>query len=227
MGAGASIAKLKNNQTTSYQVRKFVECFSGLAERGKAARAARVYAWRSLDNNGNGYVSLAETGAWIKQVLLDYMPWDPDFCDAQYEKFYPSYIRSFKDAADAGKDREIPGIDASTDDYMQKGEFRIFTAYLCGYAVMYDAFHKIDSTDGDEERKFSKENWDAGFGDFVGSPVAALSACATSPALAEIAYGEMDADGKGAVLLIEFCAWCKAKEIAMQTDLGKLLALGD
>ena len=231
MGNGASVKvhmdRLKRNQTTSYEVRKFVECFAGYCSKDKTSRALRGPAWRSIDNNGNGYVSLAEAGAWIKQTLLDYMPWNPDFCDALYEKFYPSYIRSFKDAADAGKDREIPGVDASTDDYLQKGEFRIFCAYLCAYAVMYDAFNKIDCVDGDEERKFEKAAWDAAYSSFVGSPLVALNACATSPSLAEAAYSEMDADGKGAVLLIEFCSWIKNKEIQMGTELGNTLNLGD
>lgn len=231
MGNGASVKvqmdRLKANNTTSYEVRKFCECFSGYCGKDKTSRALRGPGWRSIDYNGNGYVSLAETGNWVKATLLDYMPWKPDFCESLYEKFYPSYIRSFKDAADAGKDRPIAGMEATSDDYLQKGEFRIFCAYLCAYAVMFDAFYKIDCVDGDEERKFEKPAWDAQYSAFVGSPLVALNACATSPALAEAAYSEMDADGKGAVLLIEFCSWIKSKEVMMQTDLGKTLDLGD
>ena len=34
-----------------------------------------------------------------------------------------------------------------------------------------------------------------------------------------------DVPSKGAVLLVEFCEWIKMKEIQMNTDFGKVLAL--
>ena len=33
---------------------------------------------------------------------------------------------------------------ATADDYVSKGEFRLFCAYLCIYGTMFDAFAKID-----------------------------------------------------------------------------------
>merc|ERR1740117_2644372 len=80
-----------------------------------------------LDNNGNGYVSLAETGKWIKDSLTNFLE-NADKALIVYKSFYPSYIRAFKDAG------------ASTDDYVQKSEFRLLCAYLCLYGIMFDHF---------------------------------------------------------------------------------------
>jgi hypothetical protein len=67
-----------------------------------------------------------------------------------YRLFYPCFIRAFSDAADAGVDRKIKGMSKGTneDDYIQKGEFRLFTSYLCIYALMLDTFNVLDGSRG-------------------------------------------------------------------------------
>merc|ERR1740130_757278 len=82
-----------------------------------------------LDKNGNGYVSLAETGGWIKDTLTAYLE-DPPQANLIYKSFYPSYIRAFKDAADASKDKGIKGSSASTDDYVQS-QSSAFCVHTC------------------------------------------------------------------------------------------------
>merc|ERR1712224_402765 len=62
-----------------------------------------------------------------------------------YKLFYPVYIRAFLDAADIGKNKKVRVTKtATTDDYVQRGEFRFLNVYLCIYALMYDAFAKVD-----------------------------------------------------------------------------------
>merc|ERR1740117_1500968 len=176
-----------------------------------------------LDNNGNGYVSLAETGKWIKDSLTNFLE-NADKALIVYKSFYPSYIRAFKDAA------------ASTDDYVQKKEFRLLCAYLCLYGIMFDHFVRIDGfgagkgTDGvgiedkSDDRRMSEAEWNSARKDFKMSPFISLKVAARKKTGAGI-FKEMDADGKGMVLLNEFCAYIKEGEIEMETPFGKLLAV--
>ena len=146
--------------------------------------------------------------------------------------------RAFKDAADCGLKKDIKGASsADTDDYVQRGEFRVLCAYLCLYAVMFDAFSLIDGyvpgvdkednegVGADDDRKVSPKEWADAFKKLAGSPFVALKMCAASKEMADAAFEEMDLDRKGAVLLVEFCEWIKMKEIDMSTSFGKVLAL--
>ena len=80
-------------------------------------------------NNHAAYVSLAESEKWIKETLIGSLE-DVEKGTALFKRFRPSFIRAFNDAADLGKDRKITNS-ASTDDYVQQHEFRVFNAYLC------------------------------------------------------------------------------------------------
>merc|ERR1712164_85972 len=80
---------------------------------------------------------------------------------ALYKRFYPCYIRSFLYAADIGKNKAVRGTaTATTDDYVQRSEFRFLNVYLCIYALMYDAFSVVDGgTKGrtkDDDRRITK-----------------------------------------------------------------------
>lgn len=220
---------------------KFCECFEQLADKSKRAKANRVQAWMALDNNHNGYVSLAETGKWIKDTLINYTH-SRVSGEVLYKTFYPSYIRAFKDAADAGRERDITDK-ADTDDYVQQFEFRLLCAYLCIYAIMFDHFAKIDGGsksvgyDGvgiegaDDDRRISRKEWDKARKQFKRSPFVSLrmvarksKRCRKQDAkISDAIFDEMDADGKGMVLLAEFCNWIKEGEIELGTQYGKVL----
>jgi hypothetical protein len=108
--------------------------------------------------------------------------------------YRPCYIRAFKgtavvdlhlfvdfsayvlhlDAADILENKRIQGTSsATTDDYIQRGEFRMLNAYLCIYARMYDAFSMLDggskgrttrpSERNDEDRRISLKEWKTRF----------------------------------------------------------------
>lgn len=211
-----------SDKTDSEQVRASTE-----------AKKLRSQAWRCLDNNGNGHVSLAETGKWIQDTLINHLG-NKDEGIRIYKAFYASYIRAFLDAADYGVDKKVAGTKtATTDDYVQRNEFRLLVAYLCIYATMFDAFAKVDGggegTTKDDDRRISADEWNKALatGAFKGSPLTGLTQAQSRPELGAAIFAEMDSDGKGMVLLKEFCEYCEKKEAKAQTDMGKLLRAGE
>lgn len=231
MGSASSIVdKIENDQSCSKDCITFLECFEGLIGTDKKSKAARVQGWRALDNNGNGHVSLAETGKWIQDSLINYTE-SKETGTRIYKAFYRSYIRAFKDAADASADKAIKGgkKKLSTDDYVQKVEFRLLNAYLCIYAMMFDHFSLLDGGTGgidkNDDRKISPDELKKGAGKFKKSPFVATKILALGKESLDTAFKQMDADGKGAVLLVEFCNWVKAAEIELDTPFGKLLII--
>jgi hypothetical protein len=241
MGAGAST---QAPECGSANLKVFVDCFNDMAVPGDGARAARVHAWQGADPNGNGQCSLAEIDGWIQKTLINYkislVPEGGDIEEAKkqaddiWKCYRPSYIRAFNDAKDIGKDKAIKGIKATEDDYVNKSEFRLLNAYLCIYATMFDAFSLVDgkqgaaataggNTDAEDDRRISKEEWAGSFEKVKAYGFVGLSQV-TDP---EAAFKEMDADGKGMVLLGEWCRWIEQKEQAAGTEWGKMLAAGD
>ena len=86
--------------------------------------------WKGFDNNGNGYVSLAETEKGIRDVIkLD------NLFDAK-----PAIMRAFQFAKDA-----LPGKSKYGADYIEKKEFRIFLVALRQRFEYFQAFKRIDS----------------------------------------------------------------------------------
>ena len=122
----------------------FVTCFERFGNLDEAGHELRGRTWKSIDVNGNKHVSLAEATLWIKTALMQFTH-NKDTTDLLYRTFYPSFIRSFKDAADIGGSKKVAGVKGS-DDSLEIGEFRAFTVFLCLYALMFDAFRFIDGS---------------------------------------------------------------------------------
>lgn len=242
MGAAASIKS--GNTWASADAQKFVAPFLPLtigkpklnddtAKKVSAqAKQSRNDAWRKLDNNGNGHVSLAETGKWIQDWLIGYYK-NKEEGVRLYKAFYASYIRAFLDAADWGKDKKVKGTKtATTDDYVQRNEFRLLIAYLCIYAVMWDTFSTIDGgSEGatkDDDRRMSLEEFKAAVeknkANWGQHPLIGIrEAIKGGQDDADDVFKQMDADGKGMVLLKEFCSYLEKAEIANKSELGTLL----
>merc|ERR1719371_77102 len=147
-----------------------------------------------------------------------------------YKLFYPCYIRAFLDAADIGKNGKVGGTKTATkDDYVQRHEFRFLCCYLCIYSLMYDAFSVVDGGGAeitkDDDRRISLAELKAACKKFSGHPLvgAAQLGMPDTYGNAESVFMEMDADGKGMVLLNEWCAWLEKKEVENKTKLGSLL----
>jgi len=189
-----------------------------------ASKQLRSDAWKLADPNGNGQCSLAELDGFIKQHLLN------KGCDESvWKAFRPSYIRAFTDARDIGEDKKLGGSTATADDYVQARTFRVFLSYVVVYAEMYDAFALVDGggegVSKDDDRKISPEELKAGVDKLKGFSFACFQNL--DAAKADEIFKDMDADGKGAVMLIEWCRWIEQNEQKLGTETGKLLAIGD
>lgn len=229
MGAASSVAKLPAD---AKDLIEFVGYFAPLAEQTPAAKKARQMAWMGLDPNNNGLVSLAEFDGWVQNVLIGGSSLKDKALGEEEGKrlwraFRKSYIRAFNDAKDIGEKKDNKGGKTNTDDYVTKGEFRLLAAYACIYATMFDAFAKIDGgSDGqtaDDDRRIDLDELKASYASVSSYPLVALQ----SDGDVEAIFKAMDLDGKGKVLLIEFCKYCEAAEQEQGTDIGKMLAVGD
>jgi len=230
MGAAASV------QSIAGDLKLFVNCFAPLTGKGDASKAVRKQSWLAVDPNGNGLVSLAEFDGWIKKSLMLNLEPDNDTADRLWKLYRPSYIRAFNDAKDIGKERPVKsttsatGDTITTEDYITKGEFRLANAYLCLYAAMFDAFALLDGgsegTTATDDRRVSLEEFTKGMPAVVAKKYGfvALSEVGDN---AEATFKKIDADGKGMVLLNEWCKWIEKAEQDAGTDYGKMLAAGD
>jgi Ca2+-binding EF-hand superfamily protein len=256
MGAAASVlSTIDEKNGVSDDCTTFISYFLSFCPLNPQGKTLRKAAWRVIDVNGNGYVSLAETGKWIKELLETQMVKEAEPAskgkggktgkqhassaqvkDAQdsskllYKRFYPCYIRAFLDAADIGKNGKVGGTKTATkDDYVQRHEFRFLCCYLCIYALMYDAFSVVDGGGAeitkDDDRRISLAELKKAAGKFAGHPLlgAAQLGMPEKYGNVESVFMEMDADGKGMVLLSEWCAYLEKKEAENATKFGKLL----
>ena len=230
MGAGAS-TKIDKSSSLG----KFIDAFSSMADKSGPAKGARAQAWMGADPNGNGYVSLAELCGWVKKALM--FMYGNDEGDTLYKRYYPSYIRAFNDAKDIDKRKsKVEGVNA--DDYLTRNEFRLCCAYLCLYSMMFDAFSLVDGNqegghDGDEykdahdDRKITLEELKSGYQKVQAAGYGFVGLNELDEAGIESTFKEMDANGKGAVLLKEWCEWIEKKEKSHGTEWGKTLGAGE
>jgi len=253
MGAAASIPNVADLKgCVSEEAKLFISMHLPYTVKNEVGKKLRDEAWKAIDNNGNGHVSLAETGGWIvKSLKANFLAAGKlergtgktsstslkavcedakEKGEALYKLFYPCYIRAFVDAADIGKNKAVRGTaTATTDDYVQRSEFRFLNVYLCIYALMFDGFAKVDGGSAgrtkDDDRRISKAELGAACSKFKGHPLLGLKMLGMPGSYGNLddIFGQMDADGKGMVLLNEWCLWLEKKESEHKTELGVLL----
>jgi hypothetical protein len=140
-------------KSASQELKDFVGCFQPLAHESSEADAKREEGFKLADPNGNGLCSLAELEGFVLATLLASYPRSGKGKEMKepgrdlWTAFRPCYIRAFNDAKDYKADTgaKIKGTKKATDDdFVSKEEFRLFNAYLCVYASMFDAFAKVD-----------------------------------------------------------------------------------
>ena len=219
-GPGASAPSA--GATASGDLARFTGVFQPLAEKTPAGEALRKAGWRAADANGNGLASLAELETFVLKTLVAKFPKVGRGKDVKepgrdlFDAFRPCFIRAYNDAKDfqADSGAVIKGTKKSTaDDYVSKGEFRLFCAYLCIYGTMFDAFAKIDGggagRDAKDDRRVDRAEWLKGYRSVSEHGFVALAGVADDAA-AEALFAKMDSDGAGMVLLGVFCDFLKA-----------------
>lgn len=221
-------------------------CVPKSSANGAESKELRKTAWQALDFNNNGIVSLAETGKWIQERLINF------FCDKDnaafgidkssavllYKRFYPCFIRAFLDAADYGAATKVTqkgggksysNTETTTDDYVQYKEFRLLVTYLAIYACIYEAFGNLDGggkgIDATDDRRISLDEWKTHAATLKGHPLDSLAFTAIQDP--EKSFAAMDADGKGKVLLSEFSTYIEDFEFSLGSRWGKLLNAGE
>jgi hypothetical protein len=186
----------------------------------EAGKVARQTMWRAWDGNGNGMLSLAEVDLCVKRQVGEDL----------WRRYRPSYIRAFTDAADAVPDGKRVASKLTKDDVVTRAEFRLLLSYLRLYATMYEVFAMVDGmgagVDAMDDRKISREEWEAMLGALAAAgkswaPFVALQGATAAD------FDAVDADGRGAVVLSEFCAWVVSAEKAAGTAWGEELSVGD
>jgi len=242
---------LAEDSHTSKDLFLFIFCFQDLCAKPKAAKGGeskklRVSAWQLLDFNGNKIVSLAETGKFVGERLINFyadkdlatMGVGAEAAKLLYKRFYPCFIRAFLDAADFGAATKVTqkgggkvygNTKTTGDDYVQFREFRLLCTYLCVYAAIYEAFGNVDGggkgIDATDDRRISKDEWTTNGQLLKGHPLLSLSISANGDP--SMIFDAMDGDGKGKVLLAEFSTYIEDYEFSLKTRWGKLLNAGE
>lgn len=209
--------------------------FGGLDPDSKAKRDRLYNCW---DLNGNGYLSLAEVDSSIKVSLISDLKSKTEG-ERLWKKYKKSYIRAFVDAADASPQRRSAGYvslpngrrrQVNEDDYVTRREFRLLVCYIGIYATMYELFSLIDGgTEGvtvEDDNRICKSEWD------LAMPVIHSAASSWAPFVALLAakpesFNVIDANRGGYIVLTELCEWLENGEKKADTEMGKLLGVGE
>jgi hypothetical protein len=227
---------LKVGSDASADFFSFTEVFHPFAEKTPGAKDMREVGFITADPNGNGLCSLAELETFVLKTLVTKYPRRGKGRDMVergrdlFDAFRPCYIRAFTDAKDYEKDtgEEIENTKKATaDDFVSQREFRLFCAYLCIYAAMYDAFAKVDGggvgRDANDDRRIDLKEMEAGYKGVTGYGFKAFEGMEKKKD-AKAVFEAMDDNGGGIVLLDEWCEFLKQAEIEAGTPLGDILA---
>ena len=161
-------------------------------EKTEEEKQKRISQWKSIDVNGNGYLSLAEIDKGLRDVVDLPVLFD----------IKPVLMRAFQAAKSVA-----PSASKSDDDYIQKKEYRLLLLYLRQYYEYWLAFEKLDS-DGD--RRIGFEEFEKGK-----DALAKWNIDMSDP---EAQWKECDKDGGGKILFSEFCDWAIKKNLDLDDD---------
>lgn len=207
------------SKNASPDLKDFIRAFQPYTEKTILCGKLRKQAFKAIDANGNGKCSLAEITQHARSALKK----EHDIVRGEelFDIFRPSFIRAFS----ASKAIAKTG-DPDDDNYINFAEFRVLNAYLCIYAGMMDAFATVDGggegVTEDDDRRIEEEEWLKAYRTFSLSTFVGLIGMDTDDDASAV-FKSMDSDGKGMVLLSEFCEYIRNKELENKTSLGRLL----
>ena len=161
-------------------------------QKTKEDRQKRKEIWKSIDINGNGYVSLAEFDKGVRDVLKL-----PNIFNLK-----KVLMRAFQAARTKQKAKT-----KYSDDYVEWMEFRILLVYLRQYFEYYVMFCRIDTSDNFklDLNEFKKaiptlEKW----GVKVENPAAE--------------FKKIDNNNSGGIMFDEFCEYAIKKNLDLEDD---------
>ena len=141
-----------------------------------------------------------------------------------FKTFRRIYIRAYSSA------RIIDSQDTHTiaDDSVGFSAFRMFNIYLHFYAIMYDAFYLINtseqsSSESEGDKRISSSEWLQNYKKVVDYGFAAFVTINNDDSAKENFNG-MDKDHHGMILFNEWCDYIASAEIQNKSALGILLA---
>ena len=155
-------------------------------------REKRKQMWKIIDNNGNGYVSLAEFDKGVRDVLNL-----PDIF-----KLKKVLMRAFQAAKNKYKSKSTHG-----DDYVEWMEFRIILVYLRQYFEYYVMFCRVDTSD----------NFKVDINEFKQAiPTLEKWGIKVTDPVAE--FKKIDKNGGGSIMFDEFCEYAIQKNLDLEDD---------
>lgn len=155
-------------------------------------RAKRKEIFKKIDNNGNGFVSLAEMDKGIRDFLL--LP-------EVFECKQP-IMRAFQAAKIKHKSKSKHG-----DDYIEWLEFRFFLIYLRQYFEYFVMFCRLDKS-GDKKINLNEFK----------SAMPTLEKWGVKVSDAKAEFDKIDTNKGGVVLFDEFCEYAIKKSLDLEDD---------
>lgn len=162
-------------------------------EKNDEQKAKRKELFKQFDPNGNGYLSLAEVDKACQDVLNLHEVFDAK----------PVIMRAFQAAKN--QKREKPG--AKGAEYVEFCEFRMLLWYLRQYFELYEMFDAVDTED---DRRINLDEFK--------KAVPTIETWGVKIPNPEETFKEVDKNGGGQVLFIEFCDWAFKKGLDLVDD---------
>jgi len=201
LGAGAS-----------HDLKKFVLPFIPYTEKTIEGQKLRVSGFKNIDEKGNGQVSMTELDNFIQAVLRQ--TYEESQASYLYQHFRPSYPRAYSKSKSLNPTK--------MGDFITVTEFRIFNAYTCIFASMFDAFSKVAGGDDAEITVICLRDFIDRFNEIRGYGFVALDDIRTKVEAREL-FEVMDTSGGETVEFDTFCSYLEETEERNMTSFGDLL----
>ena len=154
--------------------------------------AKRSKLWKTVDFNGNGFVSLAELDKALNESLHN-----TDLFDSK-----PVIIRAHQAARNKVKTKSLHG-----PHYVERCEFRLVLLYLRQYFEYFEAFSRVDKNSDERISLIEFVSAQEVIERWVG-PIDDM----------EATFAYIDTNGGGMILFKEFCRWATKKSLDLEDD---------
>ena len=160
--------------------------------RSKSAEDAekRKTLFNQFDPNGNGYLSLAEIDKGAREILT---------LDRLTDDLAPILMRAYTKARNVGTKM---GNKRDNVDYVERSEFRLLMCYIYDFFELWIAFDEIDTSD---DRRITLAEFK--------KAIPLVEKWGVKITDADATFKEIDANGGGFILFIEFCEWAFEKHL--------------